>query len=37
VISFGTRHGEVWQSSDSGESFEKIAFELGPVTAVLRV
>ena len=37
VVAFGTPTGEVWQSRDGGESFEKIAFELGPVTAVLLV
>jgi hypothetical protein len=37
VVAFGTRHGDVWQSRDGGETFEKIAFELDPVTAVLFV
>jgi hypothetical protein len=37
VVAFGTRKGEVWQSRDGGESFERIAFELSPVTAVLLV
>lgn len=37
IVAFGTREGDIWQSRDGGERFEKIAFELGPVTAVLFV
>ncbi|MGH9171807.1 MAG: hypothetical protein ACRD0Z_13205 [Acidimicrobiales bacterium] len=35
VVAIGTRDGNVWRSLDGGTTFDKIAFELGPVTTVL--